>query len=90
MLTYRALDRNKQADAALAEYVAKYDRQSAYQVAELYGVSGQLDQAFEWLEKAYARHDGGLTQMKGDPLLKNLEHDPRYAAFLRKMRLPLS
>jgi hypothetical protein len=26
--------------------------------------------------------------MKGDPLLKNLERDPRYAAFLKKMRLP--
>jgi len=27
--------------------------------------------------------------MKGDPLLKNIEHDPRYAAFLKKMHLPL-
>jgi len=33
--------------------------------------------------------DGGLSQMKGDPLLKNLEHEPRYAAFLKKMRLPV-
>jgi len=26
--------------------------------------------------------------MKGDPLLKSLERDPRYASFLKKMRLP--
>jgi len=27
--------------------------------------------------------------MKGDPLLKTLESDPRYRVFMRKMRLPL-
>jgi hypothetical protein len=27
--------------------------------------------------------------MKGDPLLKNLEVDPRYTLFMKKMRLPL-
>jgi hypothetical protein len=46
------------------------------------------DRAFEWLERAYAQRDGGLAQLKGDPLLKSLERDPRYAAFLKKMRLP--
>ncbi len=29
------------------------------------------------------------TEIKGNPLLRNLEGDARYAAFLRKMRLPL-
>ncbi len=37
---------------------------------------------------AYAQRDGGLPQMKGEPLLKSLEHDPRYALFLKKMHLP--
>jgi hypothetical protein len=32
------------------------------------------------LERAYAQRDGGLSEKKGDPLLKNLERDPRYAA----------
>jgi hypothetical protein len=27
-------------------------------------------------------------EIKGDPLLKNLEPDPRYKTFLRKMKLP--
>jgi hypothetical protein len=39
---------------------------------------------------AYAQRHGGLAQMKGHPLLKNIEHDPRYAPFLKKMRLPLN
>jgi hypothetical protein len=42
----------------------------------------------EHLERASAQRDGGLAAMKGNPLLKNLEADPRYTAFLMKMRLP--
>jgi len=40
------------------------------------------------VRQAYAQRGGGLTQMKGDPQLKSLERDPRYAAFLKRMRLP--
>jgi hypothetical protein len=29
-----------------------------------------------------------LYRIKGDPLLKNLEGDPRYQAFLQRMNLP--
>ncbi|HYN15983.1 MAG TPA: tetratricopeptide repeat protein, partial [Terriglobales bacterium] len=87
-LAYHALGRKKEADAALAEYVAKYHADWAFQIAELYAFRGEADRALEWLERAYAQRDGGLAEMKGDPLLKSLEHDPRYAAFLKKMRLP--
>jgi hypothetical protein len=49
----------------------------------------RADGAFEWLERAYAQHDSGLLWMKVDPDLKNLHGDPRFAALLRKMRLPV-
>ena len=61
----------------------------AFQIAEVYAFRGETDQAFAWLERAHAQRDGGLPQLKGDPMLKNLEADPRYKAFLKKMRLPL-
>ena len=41
------------------------------------------------LERAYKQRDGGLAEMKGDPLLRNLHGDPRWPAFLKKMRLPV-
>jgi serine/threonine protein kinase/tetratricopeptide (TPR) repeat protein len=88
-LAYHAVGRKKESDAALAEYVAKYHAEGAFQIAELYAFRGEADRAFEWLERAYAQRDSGLAEMKGDPLLKSLERDPRYAAFLKKMRLPL-
>ena len=88
-LGYYALGRKKDSDATLAEYIAKYQADSAFQVAEIYALRGESDGAFEWLERAYTQRDGGLSSMTGDPLLKNIEHDPRYAAFLKKMHLPL-
>jgi hypothetical protein len=41
------------------------------------------------LERAYAARDSGLTEIKGDPLLKSVVHDPRYAVLLKKIGLPL-
>ena len=87
-LVYHALGREKESDAALAELVSKYHAESAFQIAEVYAFRGESDKAFEWLERAYAQRDSGFAELKGDPLLKSLEHDPRYAAFLKKMRLP--
>jgi hypothetical protein len=85
---YHALGREKESDAALAELVSKYHAEGAFQIAEVYAFRGESDKAFEWLERAYAQRDSGLAELKGDPLVKSLEHDPRYAAFLNKMRLP--
>jgi tetratricopeptide (TPR) repeat protein len=60
---------------------------AAYQIADIYAWRGQKDQAFQWLERAYAQHDGGLTEVKNDPLLASLRADPRYKAFMAKMKL---
>jgi len=87
-LAYHALGRRKESDLALAELVAKYHAEWAFQIVEVYAARGEADRAFEWLERAYAQRDGGLSEMKGDPLLKSLERDSRYAAFLKKMHLP--
>jgi len=86
-LAYHALGRKKESDVALAELIAKYQAEAAFQIAEVYAFRGEADRALEWLERAYSQRDSGLAEMKGDPLLKSLERDPRYAAFLKKMRL---
>jgi TolB-like protein/Flp pilus assembly protein TadD len=88
-LVYHALGKKKEADAALAEYIEKNQDSGAFQIAEIYAYRGETDKAFEWLERAYKQRDGGLAQMKGDPLLRNIEKDPRYTAFLKKMKLPI-
>ena len=82
-----ALGRKQESARDLAELKAKFANEFQVEIAEVHAFRGETDQAFEWLERAYTGHDSGLTLIKGDPLLKNLERDPRYAAFLKKMRL---
>jgi serine/threonine protein kinase/Flp pilus assembly protein TadD len=86
-LVYYALGQKKEADATLADLVAKLPADAAYQIAEAYAFRGEADSAFRWLDRAFAQRDGGLTEIKGDPLMKKLEQDPRYLEFLKKMRL---
>jgi serine/threonine protein kinase/tetratricopeptide (TPR) repeat protein len=88
-LAYHAAAKKKEADDALAEYIEEFQNDSAFQIAEVYAYRGETDKAFDWLERAYKQRDGGLAQMKGDPLLHSLERDPRYTAFLKKMKLPV-
>jgi len=88
-LAYHALARKQESDRALAELIAKNQKDAAFQIAEVYAFRGEADAAFTWLERSYEQRDPGLTFIKGDPLLKNLERDPRYTAFLKKMRLPV-
>lgn len=87
-IAYHALGREADSDAALAGLIAKHPNDSAYQVAEVYAYRGQINKAFEWLNRAYDERDPGLPEIKTDPLLENLRHDRRYATLLKKMQLP--
>jgi len=87
-LAYQALGRSQDSVTALNQLIIKHHQDSAYQIAEVYAYRGETDKAFEWLLRAYQQRDGGMLFVKGDPLLRSLHHDPRYADVLRKMRLP--
>jgi predicted Zn-dependent protease len=87
-LVYHALGREQDSTAALAELIAEHDFDSAFQIAQVYAFRGQSDKSFAWLERAYEQRDPGFAEIKTDPLLKNLRHDPRYAELLKQMHLP--
>ena len=87
-VAYHALHRDLDSDAALARLRAENGSDSAFLIAEVYAFRKQKDSAFEWLNRAFAQRDNGLYTLKGAPLLRNLEGDPRYNAFLKKMNLP--
>jgi TolB-like protein/DNA-binding winged helix-turn-helix (wHTH) protein/Tfp pilus assembly protein PilF len=86
-IAYHASGREKESDAALSELIAKYHSSGAFQIADVYAFRNQPDKAFEWLDRAYAQRDSGLIFTRVDPLLKSLHNDPRYAAFLKKLRM---
>lgn len=89
ILVYHSLGKIKEEDEALTDFIREYQNNSAYQIAEIYAFRKNIDSTFHWLERAYQQRDGGLGDMKGDPLLDNIQNDPRYAAFMKKMNLQI-
>ncbi len=86
-LMYHALGRSKEADEKLAGLIEEWADDGAFQVAEVTAFQGEVDQAFEWLERAYAQRDPGLADMKVSPYLATLHDDPRWPKFLKTMGL---
>jgi TolB-like protein len=85
-LVYAAMGRKADSDAALNVMRQRNDYFPS-DFARIYAFRGDLDRAQRYLESGYETRDPGLWSIKGDPLLKNLEGDPRYRALLRKMNL---
>jgi TolB-like protein/class 3 adenylate cyclase/lipoprotein NlpI len=86
-MTLRALGRPAEADAALQTLADNFGWTAAYQVAEGYAERGDVDKAFEWLEKAYVQRDPGVVYSAVDGLLQPLHPDPRWHPFLQKLGL---
>jgi hypothetical protein len=86
-MTYFALGRKSDSDAALDQLVGNKVFHDSMDIAEVYAFRGELDDAFEWLDRAYSEKVPNLRYVKGDPLFKKLENDPRYTALLKKMNL---
>lgn len=72
----------------LAQLVEEYSGESAFQIAEVHAWRGEVDETFAWLDRAYEQRDGGISEIKGAPLLKRLESDPRYRELLTRLKLP--
>ena len=88
-IVYYALGKKKEADEKLYEFIKDYQRVQACFIAGIYALREDKDKAFEWLERAYRQRDAGLTVIIGNPMLRNIVKDPRYAAFMKKMKLPI-
>ena len=83
------LGRSDESQRALDSLIDRDADSAAFQIALVYAWRGEKDQAFQWLERAYRQHDGGLSVLKLAPILRSLRGDPRYTALLKKMNLPL-
>jgi TolB-like protein/Tfp pilus assembly protein PilF len=86
-ISQHALGHEKESKQALDELIARHTKDAAYQIAQVYAMSGATNKAFEWLERAYEQKDGGLSSMKTDPMLASLRGDPRFDGLLRRLKL---
>lgn len=90
-LTLHSLGWKEQADQVFQAIVRDHSNIAPFQIAEIHAWRGEKAEAFEWLERARAERDNGLTEIFASPFLAGLHQDPRWAAFVRKMghRWPL-
>jgi len=61
---------------------------TAYGVALVHAGLGDKEQAFAWLEKAFAERSHWLVWLRLDPRWKTLRDDPRFAALVQRMEYP--
>jgi TolB-like protein/class 3 adenylate cyclase/Tfp pilus assembly protein PilF len=86
-MIHHARGRAAESDAALHTLINGFGWTAAYQVAEAYAYRNEVDNAFEWLERAYAQRDPGVPLSARDVILRSLHADPRWQPFLRRMGL---
>ncbi len=60
----------------------------AYHIAMVTSSLGQMDETFEWLNRAYEEKDGLLTELGHVPLWDPHRDDPRFQHLLRRMNFP--
>jgi adenylate cyclase len=66
----------------LDKLIASYGDGIAYYVASIMAYKGDIDSAFEWLERAHLANDYELSDVMNEPLLSNLHSDSRWMPFL--------
>ncbi len=77
------------ADAALRTFIEKDAGGSAYQIAEVYALRNDAKATFEWLDRAWSNRDPGIQYLLYSPFIPRYKDDPRFAAFCRKVGLPV-
>lgn len=82
-----SLGHRAQSQQALDVLIAAHAQDRAFRVAQVYAWRGEPDQAFIWLQRAYAQRDADLTYIKYEPLLAKLHPDPRFDAMLDTLGL---
>ena len=57
-------------------------------IVENYGVIGDRDKAFTWLEKAASEGSAFFFYIKVDPSFDPIRCDPRFAAMVKRLGFP--
>jgi TolB-like protein/predicted Zn-dependent protease len=84
-MAYHALGQKAESDAALADDINKYAKDSSWNIAYVLAYRGEADRAFEWLDKAVVYRDTGLSDTAVIWQFTNIHPDPRWLPFLHKI-----
>jgi TolB-like protein/Flp pilus assembly protein TadD/tRNA A-37 threonylcarbamoyl transferase component Bud32 len=84
---HHALGDTSASDDTVEELIERYGVENPSSVAQVKAYRGEIDEAFSWLERAYEARDSGLSGVLGNPWLRNLHDDPRWAELITKLGL---
>ena len=88
-IVHHAAGSESESDNALKKLTEEHPDGNAYQIAEVYSTRGDVDRAFEWLDRAIEDVDPGVIHAKVNPRLRALHDDSRWAVILKKIGFDL-
>ena len=84
-LAYFANGDKAEADAQLKKLIDENADDAGSQIAQVYALRKEPEKMFEWLDRAWSTHDGGVTEILADPFMRAYKDDPRFIAFAQKI-----
>ena len=84
-MVHHALEDPASSDEALKRLIDDHGADSPVAVASVYAYRGEIDTAFEWLDRALARRDSSLSGVRVAVPLRPLQDDPRWVPLLEKI-----
>ena len=84
-IVQHAAGRKSDSDKALRKLTREHAVGNDYQIAEVFSMRGEIDTAFEWLERAIDSRDAGVTHGKVNPRFRPLHGDPRWELLMKKI-----
>lgn len=82
-LAFHALGQTAEFRNTIADLAERWGSQWPSEVAHVYAWTGDIDRAFEWLQKSVAEEEGAFNPI--DPLLGPLHTDPRWQPMLESI-----
>jgi adenylate cyclase len=91
-ITYARMGRQIEARNILAQLLKEREKRyvSAHSIAAVYVAFGEKEEAFRWLERAFAEHSGILQWIAFLPEFHALRPDARFTHLLRRISTPHS
>ncbi|MEO6334908.1 MAG: tetratricopeptide repeat protein, partial [Pyrinomonadaceae bacterium] len=86
---YASAGKANDARAILKEFDSQAGKRpiSQVEIALIYIALGELDRAFEWLEKAFGERAWQLGFLKVEPIFDSLRGEPRFTDLMRRVNL---
>ena len=87
-IAYYQLGRKSEASTMLRQLESEQGDGGAYQFAQVHAQWGQKAEAMKWLVTALRKQDGGLVDIKVDPLLDPVRDEPQFSDIVEQLNFP--